>query len=344
MGNCQWTGEINWHDGAEYALGVGEGVLNVAASVVMAPITAAQAIADPNVAIAGIQQQAATIARGADVLVNDPAQAAAIINANPRAVGEVMGEALGTAMLAAAGGGGCSFDADTPVLTANGLVPIGSLHVGDTVLAYNAQTQTTEPDPIAHVWVNHDPVVEYLTIAGERLETTPEHPFFVLLRGWVPAGDLHPGDQVRRADGRFGSVQQVIREQRTAVMYNLTIANAHTFFVGEAGWLVHNTCDSPSVIAGNTSIKPSAQGTVTRSRVANYAEAMRNGTWDWQRMDPIEMFEGSNGTFILDGHHRFLAAKMAGVEIPETAITVRRMPNVSWPKAAEWTDIRWDGR
>jgi Pretoxin HINT domain len=65
----------------------------------------------------------------------------------------------------------------------------------------------------------------------------------VLLRGWVAAGELKPSDSVRKADGSFGSVEQVTIEQRTAVMYNLTVDVAHTYFVGEQGWLVHNTCN-----------------------------------------------------------------------------------------------------
>jgi guanyl-specific ribonuclease Sa len=30
-------------------------------------------------------------------------------------------------------------------------------------------------------------------------------------------------------------------------MYNLTVADAHTFFVGDGQWLVHNTCDIPDL-------------------------------------------------------------------------------------------------
>jgi radical SAM superfamily enzyme YgiQ (UPF0313 family) len=33
-------------------------------------------------------------------------------------------------------------------------------------------------------------------------------------------------------------------EHRPQVMYNLTVATAHTFFVGEGQWLVHNTCNA----------------------------------------------------------------------------------------------------
>lgn len=44
----------------------------------------------------------------------------------------------------------------TPVATPTGAWPIGSLAVGDTVLAYNPTTGKSEPEPVQHVWRNHD--------------------------------------------------------------------------------------------------------------------------------------------------------------------------------------------
>ena len=72
------------------------------------------------------------------------------------------------------------------------------------------------------------------------ITTTVEHPFYVLLRGWVEAIDLRTGDQVRQLDGGYGAVQRVAVETAPQEMYNLTVAEAHTFFVGDGGWLVHN--------------------------------------------------------------------------------------------------------
>ncbi len=47
---------------------------------------------------------------------------------------------------------------------------------------------------------------------------------------------------MRKADGATGVVQAVEVEPHAQVMYNLTVVTAHTFFVGERQWLVHNTC------------------------------------------------------------------------------------------------------
>ena len=81
-------------------------------------------------------------------------------------------------------------------------------------------------------------------IDGEELETTPEHPFYVEGEGWVQAEDLQLGDDIRNADGSTGEVQSITTEETSQEMYNLTVAEAHTFFVGDGQWLVHNdTCD-----------------------------------------------------------------------------------------------------
>ena len=85
-----------------------------------------------------------------------------------------------------------------------------------------------------------EPAITHLMLDGERIETTPEHSFYTRERGWVDAGDLQLGDHIRQANGEYGVVQAVEVEQRPQVMYNLTDATAHTFFVGDGRWLVHN--------------------------------------------------------------------------------------------------------
>ena len=53
-------------------------------------------------------------------------------------------------------GEGLSFAASTLVATPSGARAIGSLKVGDNVLAYNPGTGKSEAEPVQHVWRNHD--------------------------------------------------------------------------------------------------------------------------------------------------------------------------------------------
>jgi RHS repeat-associated protein len=144
--------------------------------------------------------------------------------------------------LADAAAGICSFSAETPVSTPNGSQPISALQPGDMVLAYHEGLGATGYYTVTASWAHVDSVIVELTIDGETVQATPEHPFFTAERGWVAAGELWPGAQVARAGGGHGVVEGVAFRRRPQAMYNLTVASAHTFFVGDGQWLVHNAC------------------------------------------------------------------------------------------------------
>jgi RHS repeat-associated protein len=136
----------------------------------------------------------------------------------------------------------CSFSATTSVSTPSGEVPIASLQPGDQVMAYNPSTGTTGSYTVQATWQHQDPTLESLTIDGDTLTTTPEHPFDTKEKGWVPAGKLWKGAHVRDEQGGYGVVQTIAYSRHSAVMYNLTVNTAHTYFVGAGRWLVHNAC------------------------------------------------------------------------------------------------------
>jgi intein/homing endonuclease len=79
-----------------------------------------------------------------------------------------------------------------------------------------------------------------LTIDGELIHTTDEHLFYVRDKAWVEAGELSVGTEILKSYGSYGIVEAVIVISEPQTMYNLTIALAHTFVVGEQGWVVHN--------------------------------------------------------------------------------------------------------
>jgi RHS repeat-associated protein len=144
-----------------------------------------------------------------------------------------------------------SFSAKTLVMTPGGLKAISELVEGELVLAYNETTGEIGAYPITDVISHVDPEIVLLTIDGETLETTAEHPFYELESApWLAAGEtegrwtdaleLQAGDRVWKADGVSGVVQSVEVAPVPQRMYNLTVAEAHTFFVGEQQWLVHN--------------------------------------------------------------------------------------------------------
>jgi hypothetical protein len=135
---------------------------------------------------------------------------------------------------------GHSFSADTAVATAGGETPIGSVEVGDSVLAYDPTTGETATHTVTAVMVHTDPVVEHLSTDQGSIETTPNHRFFSAERGWVEAGSLRAGERIRTANGTDALVIGFTLEATPSDMYDLTVESAHSFFVGSGGLLVHN--------------------------------------------------------------------------------------------------------
>jgi len=136
----------------------------------------------------------------------------------------------------------CSFSSDTLITTSEGMEPISQIEEGDWVLAFDELSEDTGYFPVVARWEHKDLWTVELTIDGEVVETTPEHPFFVFEHGWVAAGDLWQGAQIIEADGELGIVEDAWIVYRPQSMYNLTVAEAHTYFVGNQQMLVHNAC------------------------------------------------------------------------------------------------------
>lgn len=136
----------------------------------------------------------------------------------------------------------CSFSADTVVVTEAGVKPISEVGLYDKVLAYDEVTGEIGYYPVLAVWAHEDPIVVELTLDGEVVETTPEHPFYTAAGEWVAADSLQVGDEIRQADWAVGTVEAITFTHQPQLMYNFTVATAHTYFVGDRAWLVHNSC------------------------------------------------------------------------------------------------------
>lgn len=153
--------------------------------------------------------------------------------------------------------GGCSFAPETLVSTTEGDKPIAEIEVGDTVLAYNEETGEVGEYPVTAVWSHDDDNLLTLTIDGEVIITTTDHPFYTESGEWVVAGELTVGDEIISADGTHGVVDAVVLTDGTAEVYHLTVDEAHTYFVGDGAWLVHNAC--PRLYRGTSATNNKAQ-------------------------------------------------------------------------------------
>lgn len=146
------------------------------------------------------------------------------------------------------------FVAGTLVQMADGSTkPIEQVRIGESVLARDPQTGKTGAKKVEQTYVRQAP--EVITVqfaqAGDQsrsvvltLTGTPEHPVFTPDHGMVGLGDLGVGGQILTRAGPALIVVSTERERRNEgyTVYNLRVADDHTYFVGEisGGAWVHN--------------------------------------------------------------------------------------------------------
>jgi len=166
------------------------------------------------------------------------------------------------------------FVAGTTVLTTLGNKAIETIQVGDTIPCVDHITGETAEKRVVTTTVNKvDRLIE-LDIDGEIIQCTETHPFQVKGKGWVDACNLNPGDIVYTKDWNTAVVKSMglLELDEPVEVFNFEVEDCHTYFVGELGVLVHNTClnkqaPSNSTINSNNSysVRPSsvADGKIT---------------------------------------------------------------------------------
>ncbi len=143
-------------------------------------------------------------------------------------------------------GQGC-FAMGTKLWTPQGYRNVEDIQPGDLVYARD------ENDPSAPVAAR---VVEerfvrtgnvlHLHVDGQLIRTTPEHPFYVFRKGWTQAGALVEGDWISTLAGGWVVVEELYDTGMFEAVYNLRVAEDHTYFVGDENWAfgvwAHNAC------------------------------------------------------------------------------------------------------
>jgi hypothetical protein len=160
------------------------------------------------------------------------------------------GAARASAPAEPAGAGSCSFEADTPILMADGTTKnIEDIVVGDLVVATDPGTGLTYSEPVTALHSNDDVDMADLTVQTESGEavvhTTANHPFWdVSTQAWMTPDDLNKGDYLYAGPGQTVTVIAVRTWFQHEVMLNLTIQDLHSYYVvaDHTPILVHNIC------------------------------------------------------------------------------------------------------
>ena len=138
------------------------------------------------------------------------------------------------------------FVAGTLITTEYGLKPIEEIEAGQMVWADDPDTGERALKRVVRTFRNEKDELVHVTVNGEEIVCTTEHPFYVHGKGWVAAKDLRIDDQVELLNGLVAYISCVEYETpaEPIKVYNFEVEGFHTYFVGSTCILVHNICSS----------------------------------------------------------------------------------------------------
>lgn len=256
-GNLSWLGKI----------AIGVAVIAVAAVVTVATAGAAAP------AMVALHCAAAGALQGAAIGAATGAVSGAAIGAVSHRIKTGSWEGAGRAALEGAADGFMTgaisgaitgaltspycFVAGTLVRTGEGSKPIEEIQSGDWVWAWDEQTGKVALRPVMETYVNETNELVHVFVSGEEIVTTPGHPFYSPVKGWTDAVHLRAGDILVLVNGEYVVVEKIQHELLEAPIhvYNFNVAGFHTYYVTNAGVLVHNGCGSPKLPKNGTRLE-----------------------------------------------------------------------------------------
>jgi hypothetical protein len=134
------------------------------------------------------------------------------------------------------------FVAGTMISTATGLVAIENIKAGDKVTSTNTDTFETAEKTVLETYVRETTELVHLTVNGELIKTTFDHPFYVKDKGFVNAGELRVGNEVINANDETYLIEHISLEivDEPVTVYNFQVDDFQTYHVGNSSVLVHN--------------------------------------------------------------------------------------------------------
>ena len=123
------------------------------------------------------------------------------------------------------------------------LLAIEKIKSGDKVISTDPETMETSPKTVLETYIREVTTLVHLTVNGEEIVTTVDHPFYVKNQGFVKAGELAIGDELLDPNKNILLVENFdveLTEEPTTV-YNFQVEDFHTYHVGENGVWVHNS-------------------------------------------------------------------------------------------------------
>lgn len=129
----------------------------------------------------------------------------------------------------------------TEIITKDGPKPIEKVQIGDLVLAKDTDTGKQAYKPVVNLFSRENAEIYNLGVQGKTVQSTGNHPFWVIGKGWVTADELASGDLLETQTGDTVVLESVALSDKESRVFNFEVEGYHTYYVSELGLLTHNT-------------------------------------------------------------------------------------------------------
>ena len=125
------------------------------------------------------------------------------------------------------------FVAGTMILAAEGLVAIENIKAGDKIITTDPDTSVTAQKVVLETYIRKTAHLVHLTVCGETIVSTYDHPYYVKDKGFVNASDLWIGAELVDNNGSIHQVEQLYREEskeEPIVVFNFKVNDFSTYY------------------------------------------------------------------------------------------------------------------
>ena len=197
---------------------------------------------------------------------------------------------------------------------------IEQVHAGTIVQSFNPGTLAVSEKKVETTFVKQTSELIHISLKNEMIDSTTNHPFYVLDRGFVKAKDLRAGDILCTVDGDYVVVEQVQHEilESPVNVYNFSVEDNHTYFVGKNGVGVHNGG------CGDNSVKPEATVEGSKKHGVNWKEGSSRAKATGK---PQGQWSAKDIPFATEKANTLGPGESAYFELPEGAESIVHMPD-----------------
>ncbi len=141
------------------------------------------------------------------------------------------------------------------IWTERGPLPVETLMIGDRVLSQDVETKKLEYRVVLQPTVRPPTATFQMWLAGEVVQASGGHLFWVDQEGWKKVRDLEAGMSLIAAGGAPVSIEKIVPAE-TVQLYNLIVECNANYFVGSNRVLSH---DSTILAQGEKSVEQTAK-------------------------------------------------------------------------------------